>query len=429
MSQIWVYSHDLIKKEIILSDVGIQTYDCITPQKTTFKIKKNNNIISSDIVLIKEENKKDFIGIVDTHTITDISEVSIYPLEQLFDNDLELDNLDGTVDVVTYLKNQIDRNFINTDDTLMKLPFIYENQLTEPVYYKTIVDSGNFLDIINDIYLHMGVFMEYVPYYSSNKLSAIKIIFKNVVDNEIRKIRYDNPQIVDVSYEFSNTTCNKVTVAVQDKKYKIYLREDNELTSNPNDKYRIKKVLNKNIEFTETKNGNDEPLTDDEIAEAIIVMAQKELQNDAFGYKITFEIMISPYRKWYYRQVCIFTSEDKVFKSLVTKIEYLNDKYLRITLGAFRTKLTEKIQKLMKPKEKVGNTLAGITVSNAFGQYLFWFEKDTDGNLYVCSDNYSIAQLEEMFELDELKNLYVNYKDTQKQSLSIDLDGNLVGGY
>lgn len=435
MSQIWIYDYLLNKKDVILSDVKITNYDCITPQKTTFTIPKNAKIVDSDIVLIKDNT--DFIGVIDTVGGVETTEIALYPLEHKFDNALDLDYLDGTMNVVDYLTEQITRNFIDTDDTYMKFPFIFENTLTESVEYKTIVEGDNLLDVINEIYLNTGVYMDYLPVYVNGVLTAVKIVFKNVANEEIKYIRYNYPQIINnVEYAFSNTTSNKVTIWVgktEESKgtpYKVYLRDDNELTTNPKDEHRIKKVLNTNVDLT-VEYGEDD--TEEEraqkTAEAVVVTARKELKSDIFGYEIQFTILANKNSSWNYRQACVFTAQDRIFYTLVTRIEYLSEKHLRVTLGAYRTKLHEKILKLAKPKETTGHTLGGIQVTNGLGQYLYWFEKDADGNLYVCSDNITEEELSTMFELDADKNLYVNYKDNQREALSIDVNGNLQGGY
>ncbi len=427
MSQILIYDYALNRKDIIVSDVKIKNYDTTTPQLTTFQVPKNPKIKDSDVVIIRDT--QDFIGVVDRVGGVEITELAVYPLEHKFDNDLEIDQLDGTMKVVEYLTKQITRNFVETDDDLMKFPFVFESTLAEDVEYKTIVDGSNLLDVINDIYLNTGVYMDFEAVFNGGRLSAVKVIFKNVAEQKIKKLRYDHPQIVgNVSYEFANTEANKVTIWVgkteteKGTPYKIYLREDNELTSNPKDPLRIKKVLNKNIDLS----AETESL--EELAEAVVVTARKELKSDIYGYKIEFTMLINKNSPWHYRQACVFTAEDRTFHTLVTRLEYLSDKHLRVTLGAYRTRLHEKILKLAKPKETAGKTLGGIQVTNGLGQHLYWFEQDTDGNLYVCSDGMGEAELGALFELDEQKNLYVNYADNQREALSIQ-NGNLVGGY
>lgn len=427
MSKIFVYDYNLNKKDIINTDVKIKVYDSQVPQLTTFEVLKNSKISVGDYIIIKDENE--YIGVVESISGVNTLEVSTYPIEHIFDNDLDIDKLDGTMNVVEWLSTQITRNFINTDDIYMKIPFIFEDTLDNNVQYKTIVDTSNLLDIINEIYLKTGIYMDYSTVYEGGKLYAIKITFKDVSKEKIKKIRYDNPQIVDnINYDFANATYNKVTIYVggdEENKgtpYRIYLREDNELTTNPKDEYRIKKVVNKNVDFTA------EVGSEDELAEAIVVMAEKELKSDIFGYKIEFIILVNKNSKWKYRQACVFTGENKTFYTLVTRIEYLSEKHIKITLGAYRTKLHEKILKLTKKVKEIGTTLGGISVTNGLGQYLYWFEKDSEGNLYVVSDSLTTEQLSSMFELDNNKNLYVNYADNQRESLSIE-NGNLVGGY
>ena len=433
MSQIWIYDYALNKKDVVLTDAEVKVFDCGVPQLTTFEIPKTTNVSDSDLLIIKGDTM--YIGVIERIGGVNTKEISTYPIEHIFDNDLEIDELDGNMKVVEYLTAQIRRNFVDTDDVYMRMPFVFESTLANDVEYKTIVDTSNLLDIINDIYYNTGIYLDFDLVYESGKLSAIKIIFKDVANEKIQKIRYDNPQIVDkVNYQFSNTTTNKATIWVgktEESKgtpYKVYLREDNELTTNPADPYRIKKVINKNIDLTAETEAETEEERIEKIAEAVIVTARKELKSDVFGYEIQFTILANKNNKWHYRQACVFTAEDRTFYSLVTRVEYLSEKHLRITLGAYRTRLHEKILKLAKPKEVAGKTLGGIKVTNGLGQYLYWFEQDADGNLYVCSDGLSEAELQALFELDADKNLYVNYKDNQREALSLE-NGKLIGGY
>lgn len=428
MRQVWVYDYNLNKKDTLLTDLQIKNFDCITPQLTTFSVLKNEKIVDSDILIVKDTTE--FVGVIDRISTDKTTEIAMYPIEHKFDNELDLDYLDGTMKVVEYLQTQITRNFIDTDDIYMKFPFTFENTLAEDVEYKTIVNTSNLLDVINEIYLNTGVFMQYIPVYSEGKLTSVKIVFKNVANEKIKKLRWDNPQIVDnVSYAFSNTSANKATVWVgktEESKgtpYKIYLREDNELTTNPADPYRIKKVVNMNIDLTA------ETETAEELAEAVVLIARDTLKSDIFGYQIQFTMLINKNSKWHERQACVFKAKDRTFYTLVTRLEYLSDKHLKITLGAYRTKLHEKILKLAKPKEKAGATLGNIQTTNGLGQYLYWFEKDAEGNLYVCSDTISTEALATMFELDGDKNIYVYYGDNQRQALSISSSGELEGGY
>ena len=427
MSQIIVYGRDFEKKDIIITDVIIKNYDCITPQKTTFEVLQTDKIEDGDYVIIRDS--KDFIGVVDSVGGVNTTEVAVYPIEHIFDNELDVDNLDGTINIVEYLQNQIERNFVNTDDKLMRVPFIFENTLQSEVKYKTIIDGSNLLDIMNDIYLNTGVYLDYEAVYNdAGKFANIKIIFKNVSEQKIKVIRYDHPQIIDkVNYEFSGVASNKVTIYVgktEESKgtaYKVYLRTDNNLTTNPTDPYRIKKVINKNIDLSAKVE------TDEELAEAVILTAQKELQGDVFGYKIEFTMLRNA--DWHYRQACVFRGIDKTYNTLVTRIEYLSEKHMRITLGAYRTKLHEKIIKMNKKPAEIGTTLGGIQTTNGLGKNLYWLEKDENDNLYICSEQLSESELTEKFELDSQKNLWVNYEDNQRQALSINADGELQGDY
>ena len=60
-----------MRKDIIETDVKVKVYDCITPQKTTFEVKKNAKIHESHIILIKdgEELLKNTDWLFDPHSM------------------------------------------------------------------------------------------------------------------------------------------------------------------------------------------------------------------------------------------------------------------------------------------------------------------------------------------------------------------------
>ena len=104
------------------------------------------------------------------------------------------------------------------------------------------------------------------------------------------------------------------------KLYYFYLREDNKLTTNPQDPLRLKKVKNKNLTLSA------EYTSEQQLAEALVLLAESELKGDAFAYSIQFNVLRNAINDWRYRQRCDFRAEDKLYESYITNIEYLNDK-------------------------------------------------------------------------------------------------------
>ena len=202
------------------------------------------------------------------------------------------------------------------------------------------------------------------------------------------------------------------------KEFEFYLRQDNKVTTNPEDSQRIKKVKNKNVDYTAE---TDDP---DEIAEGLALLAQKTLCGDAFAYSIEFNVLRNAIADWKFRQRCNFMAEDRLYESYITSIQYLNDKEARVTLGAYRYTLTDKFKELRKNKKAIGDTFNGIAVSNRLGSTAFWFTQE-DGNLYL---NYPDGTTPPTFYIED-GNLYVEYTTATAPDYEVESDGELVYHY
>ena len=86
---------NLLVKHTILTDVFVPIQDVISPQKTTLTVLKTDKIELSDIIIIKDNNSGEieYIGYIDTITTKTNTEISCYPLINVFDNDYVLDQM------------------------------------------------------------------------------------------------------------------------------------------------------------------------------------------------------------------------------------------------------------------------------------------------------------------------------------------------
>lgn len=427
MKQFIVFDHFFNRKDIVETDVLPTVYDCIVPQKTTIVFAQKVDINDEDIVLIRDSETRriDFLGVCDTVEKGKTYKVAILPFIAICDNELEVETLNaeagGEDTVQLWIGRQIIKNFVNTDDIYNKYNIEVRDNTTNAVYYKAVDDTDNLLDALNDVYLNTGLYIDFEVAMTGGQISKIYCDIYNANEQTVKKIRYDNPQIIDeIDYRFSqygNYSKCTITIPDTDRAFMFYLREDNKVTTNPEDKHRIKKIKNKNVELSADYS------TEDELAEALALMAQKTLCGDAFAYSIEFNITRRAISDWQFRQRCDFMAEDRLYQSYITNITYLNDKEARVTLGAYRYTLTDKFKALAKERREIGDTFNGIAVSDALGDTAFWFTQE-NGNLYL---NVPDGETLPNFYIED-GNLYYEYDNTEPD-FEIEDDGELVYKY
>lgn len=361
----------------VLTDVFVPVNDIISPQKTTFTLLKTDKIEISDIIIIRDNDNGniEYIGYIDTISNKTNTEISCYPLINVFDNEYVLDqmykassNHDGTVtniavDVVLWLTEQLTRAFINTDDDLQALPLIIRNKTKKPVIYKKIIDTSNLLEVYTDIFINTGVYIVFSGLkYNLNKIDGIYCDIYCNTDEQPYNLRWDNPQIQNVDIVDNTFTNYNKIIATQEleegstdipKRYYFYLLNDNSVTTDSTDTRRIKQVRSKEITFTlnvagEDEINNDETLTEEQKEEeknrrranSLMLQVYNELQAPDYNLQITITMIKNDNIKLY-RSVDFVSESGTIYSSNITKIEIVNDLQVKITLGALRNSLTD----------------------------------------------------------------------------------------
>lgn len=411
-----------------MTDTTPTIFDTITPQLTTFVFREKLDIQDEDVVVLRDNrtNEIEYLGVVDTVEKDTTTSVRVLPFVAICDNELTLTTLNATASnestVQDWITEQILANFVNTSDIYSKYPITVRDKTTNSIYYKAVDDTDNLLDALSEIYLNTGLYIDFEPVFENNAITTIYCDIYNANEQEVKVIRYDNPQIVNkVDYKFSQYgNYSKATIKIRDtnRVFEFYLRQDNKVTTNPEDEQRIKKVKNKNVEYSaDTSDTN-------KIAEGLALLAQKTLCGDAFAYSIEFNVLRNAITGWRFRQRCDFRAEDRLYESYITSIEYLNDKEARVTLGAYRYTLTDKFKALTKRRKEIGDTFNGIEVSEHLGSTAFWFTQE-DGNLYL---NCPTGMTPPNFYIED-GNLYVEYTTATAPDYEIEADGELVYHY
>lgn len=352
-------THRMLKVHYtMLTDVFIPVEDIISPQKTTLNLSKTDKIKLSDIIIIKDNNSGniEYIGYIDTLSNKNTTEISCYPLINVFDNDFILDqmyktstNKDGTsvdigVDVVDWLTTQLTRAFIGTDDYLQALPLKIDKKTKSPVLYKKVLDTANLLEVYTDLFINTGVYIEFSGLeYNNEYISGIYCDIKCNKDEKPYYLRYDYPQIESIDVVDNTFTNYNKLIATQKleegstdepQRYYFYLLNDNSITQNPNDSRRIKQVRSKEITFT-IETGSEE-----DSAKTLMQNIYNELQAPEYNLQITIKMLKNENIKLY-RSVDFFAESGIIYSSNITKIEIINGDYVSITLGALRNSLTD----------------------------------------------------------------------------------------
>lgn len=335
----------------VLTDVFVPVQDIISPQKTVLTIPKNDEIQLSDIVIIQDNNtsKIEYIGYIDTLTNKDVTEISCYPLINVFDNDFVLDQMcddDGSdIDVVQWLKSQIEREFVNTEDELQALPFVVRNMTKSPVFYSKIIDTANLFEVYTDLFINTGVYIDFSQIiYNGNEINNICCDIYCNRDVNPYKLYWDNPQVQSVDIVDNTFTNYNKIIATQELaegstatplRYYFYLLDDNSITTDVKAARRIKQVRSKEITFT-----LDETKSDQENCNALMQAVINELQAPEYKLKIEI-IMFKNDNIKLYRNVDFTAKSGTIYSSNITKIEILNDLQVKVTLGALRNSLTD----------------------------------------------------------------------------------------
>lgn len=427
MKQLIVLSQDLMFKDIVETDFTPKVFDCIVPQKITINLKLGINVNENDIIILRDDTtlQEEFIGIIETINKSKLLQLQVEPFISLFNNDCLLSELDGKINVQEWIVNQINANFINTEDVLNKYNIIVRNFTEKDITYKSVNDTDNLMEILNEIYLNTGIYVDINANYENGVINAINCDIYNANEQEVKKIRFDNPQIInEVDYKYSQYG-NYSKASILDKNtgktFYFYLRQDNKLTTNPKDNLRMKKVKNKNVNLTAKFEDNNK------LAEGLVSLAQKELLGDAFAYSIQFNVLRSAISDWKYRQRCDFRAEDRLFQSYITNIEYLSDKEARVTLGAYRYTLTDKLKYLTQSKKQIGDTFGSINISNALGTTTYYFTQENGDLILNVPDN----EIQPNYYINDNGELIYEFNENnvEKPDLKIDKEGELVYNY
>ena len=245
------------------------------------------------------------------------------------------------------------------------MPLIIRNYTKKTILHKKVIDTSNLFEVYIDLFIETGVYIVFSGLsYSGYEINGI---YCDVYSNTEEKpfiLNWNNPSIQKVDIVDNTFTNYNKIIATEElteeevgtrepQRYYFYLLNDNSITTNPNDERRIKQVRSKEITFGLNVEGEDEIDKDETLTEeqkeeeknrrranALLLKVHNELQAPEYNLQITIEMYNNDNIKLY-KKVDFTAESGIIYSSNITKIEKLNDKQIKITLGALRNSLTD----------------------------------------------------------------------------------------
>lgn len=335
--------------------------DLVIIQKSSFMVNKGKlNASVGDIVVLKDALIQ-YIGIVERLEVSDKHQTSVSTLDfrEIFSIDIPVQSFNG--DIAFYLESLLIQHFNSSSDILQNLSYLsilkeanVQGELSfEP---DKVLSLASVMELITKTY---GLRLSTEVTYMRGRITGI--IFRISEVNRGIKLKSNFMAIQDlVINDSSSQMINKLTYypKVDNISYKnivnYYLLTSGEISQDINHSLRYKSVRAKSFTYSDL----DYPL--------LITKARSEMITSKLDHNITFRIrtdndVVSPMSNMNLGDFVEFLHNDKTYDSIVTSIKFINGFHQAyITLGEYRTKLTEKIQLLNK---NVNSAVSNISIS------------------------------------------------------------------
>ena len=380
MKQLLILSKNLAIKQILAVDDIIPVQDIISPQKTTFEVPINKEIVIGDLIILKNEELFEYFGVIQDLENDKTTKIAGYPLINITDGEYQLSTLNG--DVYQWIVDTFTRNFVNTDDELLKLPFTFKNN-TSTTNLKLDLQDGNLFDALLTIFKKTGIYVRFSLGYENGKAVSIQCNVEKADENTKITIRYDNPIVFETpAIELSQAQyANKIIFKPADTTagtqiYTFYLLDNNTVTSNANASGRINGVVQSIQTYTKDNN----------TVEKLKEKAEEIMLGDTLNHQITLKVInnlsynFQLYDKVEYIDEKMQDGKNRVFETYVTRIENNNEIYKVLRLGVLRTTLTDKVKALEKAvasKTTSGGNVSGGSVNVDLSNYYNKTETNT----------------------------------------------------
>jgi len=335
--------------------------DLVIIQKSSFQVNKGNlNASIGDIVILKD-SVIPYIGIVERLEVADLHKTMVHVLDfrEMFSIDVPVQSYSG--DLATYLENILLSHFKNSADEYQNLSYlsiVKDVSVNGELSFDPdkIMSLSSLMELITKTYgLRLSTDITYLRGRITGLVFKISEVTRGI------KLKSNFSAIQDlVINDSSSQMINKLTYypKIDNISHKeilnYFLLTNGEIIQDVNHSLRYKSVRAKSFTYSDL----DYPL--------LITKARSEMITSKLDHNITFSIrtdneVVRPMENMNLGDFVEFINNDKTYDSIVTSIIFINGFYQAyITLGEYRTKLTEKIQLLNK---NVNSAVSNISIS------------------------------------------------------------------
>jgi len=335
--------------------------DMVLIQRSTFLVNKTNiNCVIGDVIVL--QNKRfSYIGILESIELTEDNTTTIKSLDfrEIFDIEIPVSSFTG--DLVDYLYSLIETHFISNPDNKQNLSYLTickEASVSGTVSFESdkITSMSEVFELVSKGY---GISFQTSVTYLRGRI--IGIIFRIVEIEQGMVIKSDFSAILNISTnDSSSQLVNKVIFYPRsdNETYQsiriFYLLTNGEITEDQDSEFRYTSVMSKSFIY----NDND--------YDTLETKTRSEMVTSKLDHNITFTLDLNNQVFVLFENLNLgdyvsFIHKNKTYDTVVTGIKLKDSlNYAQITLGEYRVKLTEKIQLLSK---NTGSNVSNITVT------------------------------------------------------------------
>jgi len=336
--------------------------DLVVSQKSNFNVNKTNiNADIGDLVVLKECNYS-YVGIIETINVGEDgrSQIQTNDFKELFNVKVPVESFSG--DLVAYLSSIITRYFINSGDAIQDLSYLTITKETA-VNGSLVFNDDNLMTVTELIELvskSYAINIKYKVKFVRGRFSGIELIIYKATTGI--KVKSNLASISDITVSDSDEqVTNKVIFYpkkenIEHKEVITYcLLTDGTITTNIFDENRYKKV---SLLYS---------CYSDSDYETLETTARSEMVSSNLDHSITFTLASSnsifkPLNNLFVGDYIEFFTDKKAYSTVITQIKYKsNFSQCFITLGEYRTRLTDKIKILTK---NVNSSIGKVAISN-----------------------------------------------------------------
>ena len=340
-----------LKDHAFIGDSWELIIDMVVTQKSSFNLNTTSlDAEIGDLAILKEPGIN-FIGVVESITSNNDKtiKVQLFDFKELFDMKVPVTSYTG--ELGTYLAGLIKTALINSTDNRQNLTYltIVNNACVEGSLIYEENKIINIKDVIEELARTHHIIIKYKVGFIRGRFSSITILIEEM--KKSIKLRHDLKAISEVSITDSNQySTNKVIFYPKAENelhldtITYYLLKDTSVTTDPLNPYRYNYVK---LDCSYYGDSDYELLE----SKAIDLMHSSTKE-----HQITFQIAMDnrvflPLANLYLGYRITFIGKSKTYDTYLTQIKFKNNFSLcYLTLGEYRSSLTDKIKLLTKNK-------------------------------------------------------------------------------